>query len=281
VVEQLEAEEVEAWTACAETASRHVDFGAVPAAAFGLAKAVVPAEDHEIFVRLHDTIVERHRKTMAGWGGVDDSSGRQRCYGYFRNPAAEALHARSHSMRELAGGRAAEDREANRRASSLLEPDDLPEGLDAALDRLCACLAPQIAAASRSALSPARLVAAQPNLHNGRRYLRPHLDEPLHDGFGVVIVTVAVRGSATVLLQTDGAARQRLCFRLESGGREAYALSGAARDACLHGVLADEGGEPRCSLNLRFGLHSPGMEGEFPAGRVGYGGAGEALGEAK
>ena len=94
-------------------------------------------------------------------------------------------------------------------------------------------------------------------------------------------MTVAVRGSATVLLQTDGAARQRLCFRLESGGREAYALSGAARDACLHGVLADEGGEPRCSLNLRFGLHSPGMEGEFPAGRVGYGGAGEALGEAK
>ena len=81
-----------------------------------------------------------------------------------------------------------------------------------------------------------------------------------------------------MLLQTDGAARQRLCFRLESGGREASALSGAARDACLHGVLADEGGEPRCSLNLRFGLHSPGMEGEFPAGRVGYGGAGEALG---
>ena len=36
-----------------------------------------------------------------------------------------------------------------------------------------------------------RLVAAQPNLHNGARHLPPHLDFPLHDGFGVVIVTVA------------------------------------------------------------------------------------------
>ena len=51
----------------------------------------------------------------------------------------------------------------------------------------------------RAVLAPAQLVAATPNLHNGRAYLRPHLDEPLHDGFGIVIVTVAIRGDATIL----------------------------------------------------------------------------------
>ena len=44
----------------------------------------------------------------------------------------------------------------------------------------------------------AEVVAAQPNLHRGKAYLRPHLDEPLHDGFGVVIVTIAIDGDATI-----------------------------------------------------------------------------------
>lgn len=37
--------------------------------------------------------------------------------------------------------------------------------------------------------------------------------------------------------------------------REAYALSGDARNVCLHGVLADDASAARESLNLRFGLH--------------------------
>ena len=43
---------------------------------------------------------------------------------------------------------------------------------------------------------------------------------------------------------------------LRQRANEAYALSGAARNVCTHGVLADEGAEARQSLNLRFGLHA-------------------------
>ena len=99
---------------------------------------------------------------------------------------------------------------------------------------------------------------------------RPHLDEPLHDGFGVVIVTIAVRGAAHILLRSGGGMDDRRCFRLEAAASEAYALSGVARDACLHGVLSEQGSERRCSLNLRFGLHSSDLAGPFPAARVAF-----------
>jgi hypothetical protein len=46
---------------------------------------------------------------------------------------------------------------------------------------------------------------------------------------------------------------QGLAMPLQQG--QAYMLSGMARDACVHGVLADVGSEHRESLNLRFGLH--------------------------
>lgn len=48
------------------------------------------------------------------------------------------------------------------------------------------------------------LVAIQPNFHNGDDYLPLHVDNPRHDGFGVVIVTVALWGSAEVVLVDDG-----------------------------------------------------------------------------
>lgn len=53
----------------------------------------------------------------------------------------------------------------------------------------------------QAVVSRDNLVAAQPNLHNGSLYLRPHLDEPLHDGFGIVIITVAIHGNADILLR--------------------------------------------------------------------------------
>ena len=106
------------------------------------------------------------------------------------------------------------------------------------------------------------------------------MDEPLHDGFGVVIVTIAVRGAAHILLRGGGggggggsgggAVDEHRCFRLEAAASEAYALSGVARNACLHGVLSEQGSERRCSLNLRFGLHSSDPAGTFPAARVAF-----------
>lgn len=64
--------------------------------------------------------------------------------------------------------------------------------------------------------------AAQPNLHCGRELLPTHVDHPKKDG-------------------------------MEVSQGQAYMLSGMARDACAHGVVASSG--HRESLNLRFGLH--------------------------
>ena len=68
-----------------------------------------------------------------------------------------------------------------------------------------------------------------PSAHLGLR-LEHALDEPLHDGFGVVIVTVAIRGDARVLLRVrpwDELTRCEKWFSLRAG--EAYVLSGDAR----------------------------------------------------
>ena len=178
------------------------------------------------------------------------------------------------------GAEAAADVAANRRASVLLKASELPEGLDSALRNLTHTLAPLVPEAYRAILTPEQLVAAQPNLHNGKAYLPSHLDEPcvacgmggaaapararpahpdagpparrLHDGFGIVIVTVAIGGSARILITEspwDARERREHWFPLRPG--QAYALSSDARNVCLHGVLADDGCDRRESLNLR------------------------------
>jgi len=126
------------------------------------------------------------------------------------------------------------------------------------------------------------LIAAQPNLHSGRELLPLHLDDPRSDGFGVLIVTIGMEGSATILLRDSKGIRRGVALKLKRG--EAYLLSDKARDACSHGVLEDKHGnesvipiaatrvddksnnneddrstsdnkQQRESLNLRFGLH--------------------------
>ena len=102
-----------------------------------------------------------------------------------------------------------------------------------------------------------QLIAAQPNLHNGARHLPLHLDFPRNDGFGVVIVTIVIRGSGWIVLLDEGDedddAPQSHKFFLEEG--EAYILCGDARNKCLHGVWCDSNSK-RETLNLRYGLHS-------------------------
>eukprot|EP01032_Pedospumella_encystans_P016145 gene16145-18431_t len=63
---------------------------------------------------------------------------------------------------------------------------------------------PHLQPYERNAVNIRNLAAIQPNFHNGDDYLPLHLDNPLHDGFGVVIVTVALWGAADVVLVDDG-----------------------------------------------------------------------------
>lgn len=176
----------------------------------------------------------------------------------------------------------AAERRRNERAIVVL--DDLPEGTQDAIDNVCRLFQDDLRVTASKFFSSndkinddgdddggryyqqlaeflqyRNLIAAQPNLHNGRELLPSHLDHPLKDGFGVVILTVAVHGGGTVLLQDAGEAAaagsspRRMAMRLEVG--QAYMLAGRSRDACIHGVLADPDAANRESLNLRFGLH--------------------------
>ncbi|KAL1528649.1 hypothetical protein AB1Y20_009987 [Prymnesium parvum] len=231
----------------------------VPPPVQGLCRGTLADPELAALTALHRRICERLEGSLAPWGGVDDQSGRARGYGYFPGTLGEAFFsgASTLSMRELRGAKAAEDREANRRASVMLHGEDLPEECLDAVERVCAQLRPSLPSRYRAVLCRENLVAAQPNLHNGQAYLRPHLDEPLHDGFGIVIVTLAIQGSADIILRAqpwDPVAQREFWFELSPG--DAYVLCGEARNTCVHGVLAHEGSEHRASLNLRFGLHS-------------------------
>lgn len=237
----------------------------------------IASEDLETFTTLHTTICSRLGARLTGWGGVGDKSGRLRGYGYVPNSDLAAAHsAEGHVMKEYEGSSTAQDdRAANRLASIQLSPADMPPDFDQALERLLEAIRPQVDERYRAVLFAEKLVAAQPNLHRGKAYLRPHLDEPLHDGFGVVIVTIAIDGDATILVRSARKVADEsppepapetfheCCFPLARG--EAYALSGDARNICLHGVLANEASAARESLNLRFGLHSREVDGELSA----------------
>ena len=165
-------------------------------------------------------------------------------------------------MKELKGRTAELDRSANKRASVMLTKEEVDAcssrhgcSVEAAIGRVVDVFRPA-AGKYGELLRFDRLVAAQPNLHGGKAFLPPHLDEPLHDGFGIVIVTIAIRGDADILLQTRPweAAKKDFRFALQEG--QAYMLSGDARNKCLHGVISAEGDGERESLNLRFGLHA-------------------------
>mmetsp|Transcript_19602 Transcript_19602/g.36589 ORF Transcript_19602/g.36589 Transcript_19602/m.36589 type:complete len:405 (+) Transcript_19602:61-1275(+) len=160
---------------------------------------------------------------------------------------------------------AAEERSRNQKAVVLLP--EIPEGAEDAIEHVCELFRGVLMSTKETAKTSSKddqlhqladflhfrnLIAAQPNLHSGRALLPIHLDHPRKDGFGVVIVTIAMEGGATILLQ-DAEGVQRIAMPVQSG--EAYMLADRARDACAHGVLADVGGEHRESLNLRFGLH--------------------------
>jgi hypothetical protein len=143
-----------------------------------------------------------------------------------------------------------------------------------ALEKLILLVKEVVAPKYKKFIEMKHLIALQPNLHNGTEHLPPHLDFPLHDGFGVVIVTMQVRGAVffsflffylglrrvIVTMQVKG---PPCIVTLSRGGRDsaqvessaeldrqrekswklwlrsgdAYVLSGDARNYCDHGVL--------------------------------------------
>ena len=233
----------------------------------GIGRSRIRREDVSVLRGLHNKIKEKVL-SLTGWGGIEDDSGRQRGYGYLPQTMGVAHYEKGGvcAMKELEDAELVKmDCTANQHASVMLTQEDVDAcasafgcSVEAALGRMVESFRPMVAEQYRHILRLENLVAAQPNIHGGQTYLPPHLDEPLHDGFGIVIVTLAVRGSADVLLTAkpwDAAKRCDYRFRLEEG--QAYVLSGEARNRCLHGVLSAEGEGERESLNLRFGLHAP------------------------
>lgn len=88
----------------------------------------------------------------------------------------------------------------------------------------------------------------------------------MNEGFGVVIVTVVIRGGGTIVLVDegdDGTDEQVASWSFPCHAGSAWLLSSHARNKASHGVLAD--GPNRESLNLRFGLHAADEGGEFSA----------------
>ena len=88
----------------------------------------------------------------------------------------------------------------------------------------------------RTCITLSDLVAIQPNVHNNDPLLPLHLDQPRHDGFGIVIVTVGIQGSGDIVLDDQGdediSPQRSWTFPLQSG--EMYVLCGPSRNLCRY-----------------------------------------------
>ena len=253
----------------------------------GLVKIThIPSELLQDLTTIHDHIKAVTRDRMVSWSGVGGEwDGRLRAFGFPSRPTLrklDASHVRLHAF-EKTGTDAEEDEEANRASICIL--DDKQErtirkggdenGNSGAVrslsvdpfnvaHRLCNVINPTRAGIPLSIANASQIIAYQPNLHRGARFLKPHMDQPLHEGFGKMIVTVAIRGGgATIVLldkdengTTEDGDKYQLSWRFHLCEGEAYILTGRARNLCLHGVIADDPLGVRESLNLRFGIHS-------------------------
>ena len=216
---------------------------------------------------IHNHIKARVKSNdMVPWAGVGGDTTRLRAFGFLGQSALDRLDASSIRLHapEKVGSDADEDERANRRAICILDADDDDDTvLDAVrvANDLCSAINPTRAGLDPAIVCADELIAYQTNLHNGAQHLAAHLDWPLHEGFGKAIVTVAIRGSATILLISgdtvgEGDDEIQPAFRFHLNEGEAYVLSGNARNKTLHAVLADDVEGTRESLNLRFGIHT-------------------------
>ncbi len=173
---------------------------------------------------------------------------------------------------EKEGLDAKRDCEANWRSSFTLLEQDVDRKARKALAAVVDLVKERVAEKYRKYVSLENLIALQPNLHNDARHLPPHLDFPMHEGFGVVIVTIQMAGPPSIIALLKGTEsdfevfteeQREKCWTFPLQVGDCYVLSGDARNVCDHGVLCGSSrrsagaDEPRESMNLRFGLHTP------------------------
>ena len=217
----------------------------------GLGKTkLIPPPHFEALRSLHELIKEQ-ATTWTSWSGSREDP-RKRAFGFV--PDTLGYEEKTRASLDISTPWKDDDdgkeKQRNNRAMVVLEKP--PVGVLDAIEYLCQEFSTDLDddAPLKKYLKYSNLIAAQPNLHCGRKLLPTHVDHPLKDGFGIIIITIAIKGSGTLLLR-DSAAKNGTTMEVAQG--HAYMLADKARDACAHGVLAT-GGE-RESLNLRFGLH--------------------------
>lgn len=239
----------------------------------GLCKVKV-GKHFEALQDLHRVVVERlrHEKRLTAWAGVSEGDGRERGYAFmptsFGTSGKTALRnagVRFHAFGK-SGDDAADDEEANWRSCVRLKEADITDDRLAALEGVATLVQNAVPRKYKQLITLDNLQALQPNLHNGLDHLPCHIDHPLNDGFGIVIVTLCISSSATVLILPNHQDAHRAKPRaFDANEGEAYVLSAAARNACDHGIIchlaptrykANTNKSSRESLNLRFGLHS-------------------------
>lgn len=217
----------------------------------GTSRTII-ATHYQAMKDLHEKIKEQ-ATSWTSWSGSKDDP-RKRAFGFLPNTLGyqdnirESLDISTPWKEKEDDG---EERPRNNRAMVILK--DIPAGVSEAIEHICQNFSGVFDDDSplKGYLKYSNLIAAQPNLHCGRKLLPAHVDHPLKDGFGVIIITVGIVGDGKILLH-DSTATHRMTMDVSQG--QVYMLSGKARDACAHGVLASE--DRRESLNLRFGLHN-------------------------
>jgi hypothetical protein len=215
----------------------------------------LPESHFKALKGLHETIKEQSSTAWTSWSG-SPTDPRKRAFGFL--PDTLGYQETTRSFLDISTPWKPEDeiaeRQRNNRAAVVLK--DIPTGAKDAIDYLCNYFGEQISDSSiKPYLSYSNLIAAQPNLHCGRHLLPAHVDHPLKDGFGVIIVTVGMAESGTVFIR-DSTNTKGITMEVCEG--QAYMLSDKARDSSAHGILAHKDGDNqsnRESLNLRFGLH--------------------------
>ena len=159
-----------------------------------------------------------------------------------------------------------EERLRNTKAMILLKDNNNNNSIQEAIECLCDIFRPDVPSNLQSVLKYSNLIAVQPNLHGGRTLLPIHVDHPQKDGFGIIIITIAMIGSGTLLLQKSNKivsnnVNDTHSMKMSVPEGYAYMLSDESRNAYAHGVLAKTTTTNattianRESLNLRFGLH--------------------------
>mmetsp|Transcript_17146 Transcript_17146/g.22260 ORF Transcript_17146/g.22260 Transcript_17146/m.22260 type:complete len:447 (+) Transcript_17146:130-1470(+) len=261
----------------------------------GLCRLEISSHTFSHLQRLHKLIVRRldSENRLTSWAGVHEGDARARGYAFlpssfgksFGEAVLKCAGVQFHAASKF-GKDAKIDEKANWQSCIHLHDYEIDSDLRQALASITNSVRAAIPRKYKSLVHLNKLHAIQPNLHNGLDHLPPHLDYPLHDGFGVVIVTVCIEQDATILIVPHGqtsllstspsssTTRRRSrprAFECKQG--QAYVLAGNARNFCDHGVVCPlpstrskniipPNTNPialsrgRESLNLRFGIHS-------------------------